>query len=61
MKECQQLSVSEWLVGDVIVFLFPAVDELDRIRVLPSCERLFLLLVGYEWLNFIDIITFMWF
>lgn len=58
MNGCQKSSVSEGLLGNIIVFLFSTVDELDRIRVLPSSERLLPLLVGYEWLSFIDIITF---
>jgi hypothetical protein len=58
MNGCPFSSVSEGLLRNIIVFLFSTVDELDGIRVLPSCERLLSLLVGYEWLSFINIVSF---
>jgi hypothetical protein len=50
-------SVSDGLLGDVVVLLLAAIDELDGVGVLSPGERLLPLLVGDEWLGLIDLIT----
>ena len=51
-------SVSLGLLLRVIVLLFALVDNLDCISVLSTGVRFLTLLVGNEWLYFIDIIEF---
>ena len=51
-------SVPERLLGNIVVFFFSVVYELNLVRVLLSGHGLLSLLVGNEGLDFIDIITF---